>query len=205
MNYYIELTLIDSPNFSLYQVWTTAYTQLHLAFVAQQNGQEKIPFGVSFPQYRINQQKKIGFLGSKIRVFAHSENELKQLNLHEWFKRLIESDYVHVTKPREVPKDKVTGYALFYRVNPKLNLEQRIAHQAERHKISLVEAQQHFKAYVEQPMIEPYVSLKSLSAKREENIDRPYKLYIGKSLADEAKDGKFGTYGLSRTATVPEF
>ena len=67
------------------------------------------------------------------------------------------------------------------------------------------EAKQHFKQYIEQPIIEPYVSLKSLSAKREQNIDRPYRLYIGKSLVDEAKDGEFGTYGLSRMATVPEF
>lgn len=203
MTYYLELTLMDNSDFSFYELWSKVYTQLHLAFVEHLDEQKKIPFGVSFPQYRVNPQKKLGFLGSKVRIFAHSEHELQQLNVEKWLERLM--DYVHLTKPREVPQDKVVGYALFYRVNPRLSLKQRIANQAQRRNISLDEAKQHFEKYVEQPMLEPYISLKSLSAKREENIDRFYNLYIGKSPADEAKDGKFGTYGLSRTVTVPEF
>ncbi len=201
--YYQEITLIDQAEISPYFIWSKLYGQVHLAFVEQQDEQGKIPFGVSFPQYRIHQQKKLGFLGTKIRIFAKTENELQQLNLGQWLERL--TDYVHIIQPREVPQAKITGYAHYYRVNPKMSLEERIAHQAQRRNISLDEAKQHFKQYVEQPVVEPYVSLKSLSAKREENIDRPYRLYIGKSVADEAKDGKFGTYGLSRTATVPEF
>ena len=203
MKYYQEVTLIDQDEIPIYFIWSKVYTQLHLAFVEQIDEQEKIPFGVSFPQYRVNQQKKVGFLGSKVRIFANTENELRQLDLGKWLERL--TDYVHITQPREVPLAKVTGYAHYYRVNPKMSLDERIAHQAQRRNISVDEARQHFKAYIDVPMAEPYVSLKSLSAKREESVDRPYRLYIGKTLADEAKNGKFGTYGLSRTATVPEF
>ncbi|WP_109441663.1 type I-F CRISPR-associated endoribonuclease Cas6/Csy4 [Acinetobacter haemolyticus] len=203
MNYYIELTLIDSPDFSLFELWSKVYTQLHIAFAEHSNEQGRISFGVSFPQYRMNEQKKIGFLGTKIRVFASSENQLQQLNLGKWLERFI--DYVHITQPREIPQAKINGYAHYYRVNPKMSVEERIVHQAQRRNISLDEAKQHFKQYVEQPIGEPYVSLKSLSAKREQNIDRPYRLYIGKSVADQAKVGMFGTYGLSRMATVPEF
>ncbi|QER40122.1 type I-F CRISPR-associated endoribonuclease Cas6/Csy4 [Acinetobacter suaedae] len=203
MNYYIEVTIMDSPDFSLFELWSKVYTQLHIAFAEHSNEQGRISFGVSFPQYRMNEQKKIGFLGTKIRVFASSENQLQQLNLGKWLERLI--DYVHIIQPREVPQAKVTGHAHYYRVNPKMSVEERIVHQAQRRNISLDEAKQHFKQYIEQPILEPYVSLKSLSAKREQNIDRPYRLYIGKSLVDEAKDGEFGTYGLSRMATVPEF
>ena len=203
MKYYIEITLIDNSDYSRFELWSKVYTQLHLAFVEHIDKQEKVPFGVSFPHYRINQQKQIGFLGEKIRVFAKTEIELQQLNLEQWLERL--TDYVHITKPREVPQEKITGYALFYRVNPKLNLEQRIAHQAKRRNISLADARAHFEQFVAPPTIEPFIQLKSLSAKREGNIDRSYRLYIGKSLADKAKDGKFGTYGLSRMATVPEF
>lgn len=203
MKYYLELTLLPDEDNSAYFLWSKVYTQLHLAFVKHKDEQEKIPFGVSFPQYRINEQKNIGFLGSKIRIFAHSEHELQQLNLDKWLELLI--DYVHITKPREVPQAKITGYVHYFRINPKLRLDERIAYQAKRHNISLEEAKQHFKQYTEQPIFEPYVSLKSLSAKRKENIDREYRLYIGKSPADEAKGGKFGTYGLNRMATVPEF
>ncbi|WHR58458.1 type I-F CRISPR-associated endoribonuclease Cas6/Csy4 [Acinetobacter haemolyticus] len=203
MQYYIELTLLPNEDTSAYFLWSKVYTQLHIAFAEHSNEQGRISFGVSFPQYRMNEQKKIGFLGTKIRVFASSENQLQQLNLGKWLERLI--DYVHITQPREIPQAKINGYAHYYRVNPKMSVEERIVHQARRRNISLDEAKQHFKQYIEQPIIEPYVSLKSLSAKREQNIDRPYRLYIGKSLVDEAKDGEFGTYGLSRMATVPEF
>lgn len=203
MDWYQEITLIDQDEISPYFIWSKVYTQLHIAFAEHSNEQGRILFGVSFPQYRINEQKKIGFLGTKIRVFASSENQLQQLNLGKWLERFI--DYVHIIQPREVPQAKVTGHAHYYRVNPKMSVEERIVHQAQRRNISLDEATQHFKQYIEKPIIEPYVSLKSLSAKREQNIDRPYRLYIGKSLVDEAKDGEFGTYGLSRMATVPEF
>lgn len=203
MQYYNELTLLPNEDISAYFLWSKVYTQLHIAFAEHSNEQGKISFGVSFPQYRINEHKKIGFLGTKIRVFANSENELRQLNLGKWLERLI--DYVHIIQPREVPKTKITGYVNYYRINPKMSLEERVVHQSQRRNISLDEAKKHFKEYVEESVIEPYINLKSLSAKREENVDRPYRLYIGKSIADEAKDGKFGTYGLSRTSTVPEF
>ncbi|UUM29098.1 type I-F CRISPR-associated endoribonuclease Cas6/Csy4 [Acinetobacter colistiniresistens] len=203
MQYYQEITLIDQDEISPYFIWSKVYTQLHIAFAEHTDDQDKSRLGVSFPQYRINQQKNIGFLGAKIRIFANTEVELQQLNLAKWLERLV--DYVHFTQPREVPQAKITGYAHYFRVNPKMNLEERIIHQARRHNISLDQARQHFKEYIDQPVVEPYVSLKSLSAKREENIDRPYRLYIGKSVVDEAKDGTFGTYGLSRFSTVPEF
>lgn len=203
MDFYQEVTLMPQLEIPVYFLWSKVYTQLHLAFVEQKDNHENIPFGVSFPNYRSGENINSGFLGIKIRIFAKNEALLKKLNLGYWLEQLI--DYVHITKPREVPQEKITGYALFYRVNPKLNLEQRIAHQAKRRNISLADARAHFEQFVTPPTIEPFIQLKSLSAKREGNIDRSYRLYIGKSLADEAKDGKFGTYGLSRMATVPEF
>lgn len=203
MDFYQEVTLLPQLEIPVYFLWSKVYTQLHLAFVEQKDNHESIPFGVSFPNYRSGENINSGFLGIKIRIFAKNEALLEKLNLGHWLEQLI--DYVHITPPRAVPKEKITGYALFYRVNPKPNLEQRIAHQARRRNISIEEASLAFKNFIALPNVEPYIVLKSLSAKREENIDRPYRLYIGKSLADKAKDGKFGTYGLSRMATVPEF
>ncbi|GAA5014536.1 hypothetical protein GCM10023206_24730 [Acinetobacter puyangensis] len=197
MLYYQEITLIDQTEISLYFIWSKLYTQLHLAFVEHKDEQEKIHYGVSFPQYRIDEKKHIGFLGSKIRIFANSENELQQLYLDKWLDRF--TDYVHTTSPREVPQAKITGYACYFKANPKLTTAQRIAHQAARRNISLNEAEAHFKDLNQQPNAEPYINLKSLSH------DIKFRLYIGKTLADEANNEKFGTYGLSRTATVPEF
>ncbi|MBF7683165.1 type I-F CRISPR-associated endoribonuclease Cas6/Csy4 [Acinetobacter sp. B5B] len=203
MNYYIELTLMDGPEFLWFELWSKLYTQLHIAFTEHKNEQEKVPFGLSFPQYRLNEKKKIWLLGAKVRIFAQTENELYQLNLGKWLERL--TDYVHITQIRKVPKDKITGYSNYYRINRKMDLEKRIKHQAIRRNISISEAQQHFKQYIEQLNQVPYINLKSLSAQRKYNIDQFYQLHIGKSIVTEPKIGGFGTYGLSRSCTVPEF
>lgn len=195
MKYYIELTLMDNPDFNLYTLWSKLYTQLHLAFVEQKDSQEKIAYGVSFPRYRLSQDKGVGFLGDKLRIFAHSAQELEQLNLNQWLARL--NDYVHITAPRETPHN--VSYGIYSRAVPKDSVEKRILHQAQRRNISITEASTHFKDHVYTPLIEPFISLKSLSGQH------IFKLHIKKTLTDEASMGKFGTYGLSKTVTVPEF
>ncbi len=200
MNWYQEITLIDQDEISPYFIWSKVYTQLLLLPNIAMSRVEYPSVYLFLNIVSMSKRKLV--LGTKIRVFASSENDLQQLNLGKWLERFI--DYVHITQPREVPRAKITGYAHYYRVNPRMSVEERIVHQAQRRNISLDQARQHFKQYVEQPVVEPYVSLK-VSVQNEENVDRPYRLYIGKSLVDEARDGMFGTYGLSRMTTVPEF
>lgn len=195
MQHYIELTLMDNPDFNLYTLWSKLYTQLHLAFVEQKDSQEKIAYGVSFPRYRLGSDKGVGFLGDKLRIFAHSAQELEQLNLNQWLARL--NDYVHITAPRETPNN--ISYAIYSRAVPKDSVEKRILHQAQRRNISIKEAEAHFKNHVYPTLIEPFISLKSLSGQH------IFKLHIKKTLTDEASMGNFGTYGLSKTMTVPEF
>ncbi len=197
MTYYIELTLIDNPDFSSFELWSKVYTQLHIAFAEQADEQGKIAYGVSFPKYRLIQQKKLGYLGDKIRIFADSVEALEQLNLNHWLARL--QDYVHILSARKVPEDKVNGYATYFKVNPKLTVEQRVIHQAKRRGISIEEAQQHFKALDLTETFEPYINMKS------QTNDMNFRLIIGKKRVDEANIGKFGSYGLSRISTVPDF
>ena len=197
MTYYIELTLIDNPDFSSFELWSKVYTQLHIAFAEQADEQGKIAYGVSFPKYRLIQQKKLGYLGDKIRIFADSVEALEQLNLTHWLARL--QDYVHILSARKVPEDKVNGYATYFKVNPKLTVEQRVIHQAKRRGISIEEAQQHFKALDLTETFEPYINMKS------QTNDMNFRLIIGKKRVDEANIGKFGSYGLSRISTVPDF
>lgn len=197
MNYYTELTIMDAPDLTSYQIWTKLYTQLHLAFVEQQDHDGKIAYGVAFPQYRFNADKKIGFLGFKVRIFAQTEAQLQSLNLAKWLERL--TDYVHMTSIRAVPHHKTTGYAQYYRVIPKMSLDERIRHQAARHGVSVESAAAHLKDYQTQATFEPYIRLPSQSTKHH------FSLYIGRQSVDGLGDGKFGTYGLSRSAGVPEF
>ncbi|MCU4350405.1 type I-F CRISPR-associated endoribonuclease Cas6/Csy4 [Acinetobacter ursingii] len=197
MQYYIELTLLPNEDASAYFLWSKVYTQLHIAFAEQADEEGKISYGVSFPKYRLIQQKKLGYLGDKIRIFADSVEALEQLNLTHWLARL--QDYVHILSARKVPEDKVNGYATYFKVNPKLTVEQRVIHQAKRRGISIEEAQQHFKALDLTETFEPYINMKS------QTNDMNFRLIIGKKRVDEANIGKFGSYGLSRTSTVPDF
>jgi CRISPR-associated endonuclease Csy4 len=100
MKYYIEITLIDSGDEPLYFTWSKVYGQIHLAFVETKDDDNKINLGVSFPEYQFNNEKGIGFLGSKLRVFANSEGELQKLSIRRWLERL--NDYIHISSVKEV-------------------------------------------------------------------------------------------------------
>lgn len=197
MQFYQEITLLPDVEISPYFLWTKVYTQLHLAFVEQQDDDGKIAYGVAFPQYRLKPEKQIGFLGFKVRIFAQTEQALQVLNVAKWLERL--TDYVHITSIRPVPADKVTGFSHYYRVIPRMSLDERIVHQAARHDVSVDTAREHLKGYQTQATIEPYIQLKSQST------GHNFALHIGKQSANGLGDGKFGTYGLSRSAGVPEF
>ncbi len=197
MQFYQEITLLPDVEISPYFLWTKVYTQLHLAFVEQQDDDGKIAYGIAFPQYRLKPEKQIGFLGFKVRIFAQTEQALQALNLAKWLERL--TDYVHITSIRPVPVDKITGYAHYYRVIPKMSLDERIVHQAKRHHVSMDVAREELKDYQTEKNIEPFIQLKSQST------GHNFALYIGKNMAEQAQAGTFGSYGLSRTSTVPEF
>lgn len=196
MNYYQEITLIPQADISPYAVWSKLYTQLHLAFVEQKDAQDKTVYGVSFPQYRTLADKKIAYLGYKLRVFAPTEQALSALNLNKWLERLV--DYIHISSIRAVPSD-IKGYAHYYRATTKMTLDERITHQAKRHSVPYDKAAKHFENYEEQSFAHPYVQLIS------QTNQQSYPLYIGKQTAEALTDGRFGTYGLSRTSSVPEF
>lgn len=196
MNYYLELTIIGNPELTPYQIWSKLYTQLHLAFVEQKDEQDKVGYGVSFPQYRTLADKKIAYLGYKLRVFAPTEQALSALNLDKWLERLV--DYIHISSIRSVPND-IKGYVNYYRATPKMTLDERITHQAKRYGVSYDKAAKHFENYEEQSFAHPYVQLIS------QTNQQSYPLYIGKQTAEVLTDGRFGTYGLSRTSSVPEF
>lgn len=196
MNYYLELTITGNPELTPYQIWSKLYTQLHLAFVEQKDAQDKTVYGVSFPQYRTLADKKIAYLGYKLRVFAPTEQALSALNLDKWIECLV--DYIHISSIRSVPDD-IKGYANYYRATPKMTLDERITHQAKRHGVPYHKAAERFEGYKEQSLVYPHIQLTS------QTNHQSYPLYIGKQTAEVLTDGRFGTYGLSRTSSVPEF
>lgn len=194
MQFYQEITLITQAEISLYVIWSKVYTQLHLALVAIQ---ESGNVGVSFPEYMYKEEngKAFGFLGSKLRLFAQDEATLQQLNIAQALLRF--SDYVHITGIRVVPNN--VSYAVYQRYQPKSNAE-RLARRFIKRKpdISFDQAVEHYQDKTAQSNL-PFVQFESLSS------EHRFKLFIAKKQADEACNGNFGTYGLSKTSTVPEF
>ena len=195
MKYYQEITLIDQAEISSYFIWSKLYTQLHIALAEIKDTNDKVNIGVSFPQYRFNQEKSIGFLGTKLRVFAQNEADLKKLDLKKWLDRL--TDYVHITSIREVPEN-IKSYAIYKRKQVKTNAERLARHRVKRGDIGFDEALARYSNVVTTTEL-PFIQMKSLTS------DQMFKLFIEKRSIEQSKSQVFSTYGLSSESSVPEF
>ncbi|OTH00949.1 type I-F CRISPR-associated endoribonuclease Cas6/Csy4 [Acinetobacter sp. ANC 4973] len=195
MKYYQEITLIDQAEISSYFIWSKLYTQLHIALAEIKDTNNKVNIGVSFPQYRFNQEKGIGFLGEKLRLFAQNEADLKKLDLKKWLDRL--TDYVHITSIREVPEN-INGYAIYKRKQVKTNAARLARHRVKRGDIGFDEALARYSNVVTTTNL-PFVQMKSLTS------DQMFKLFIEKQNAEQSESQVFSTYGLSSQSSVPEF
>ncbi len=221
MRFYQEITIIKTPEISPSIIWSKLYMQLHLALVERQNTDKTVNIGVSFPEYKYSEKEDLGSmsLGTKLRIFAHSEVELQQLDLTKWLERL--TDYVHIKSIRAVPES-VNSYLLVKRYRVDTNLERitrrfmqreskRLGKElsfneakalqnqrfAKNNEITLKQAEQHYK----QPKVKnlPFIRLKSLSSSEE------YSLLIEQTRAEQHCTGSFNTYGLSSKSTVPHW
>ncbi|MBH2003006.1 MAG: type I-F CRISPR-associated endoribonuclease Cas6/Csy4 [Moraxellaceae bacterium] len=201
MKYYIEVTLMKTDDFSPYELWSRIYTQLHIAFAEIKDTYDKVNIGVSFPQYRFNAEKSVGFLGEKFRIFAQSQADLEKLNIQKWFDRL--TDYLHITSIREVPENKITGYAIYRRKQVKTNPQRLARHRVKRGDIGFDEALARYSNVVTTTDL-PYIQLQSLSTSDEQD-KRLFKLFIEKKSAEKSETQVFSTYGLSSQSSVPEF
>ena len=177
-----------------------------------QDGENTVPIGLSLPEYKMG--VRFGVLGGKLRLFAPDESALAQFDAVKWLSRL--SDYVHCTGIRTVP-EKLAGHAIYKRVQPKNNPERLARRYAKRHNLDLDSALNgtvnllavggdagyptEFR-YCNMPKPElglPYIRLKSLSG------GQSFCLWIEKTSAAQPMAGGFSCYGLSTSATVPEF
>ena len=194
MLFYQEITLIDQVEISPYFIWSKLYGQLHLALVEIKDADSLVPVGVSFAEYR--HDEKHSLMGSKLRVFASDMNHLERLNLNHWFNRL--SDYAHISSIRAVPNEH--GYVVVSRVHTSANVGNLARRYAKRHSMSIEAALELYKNYdPKQPTQSPFIKLKSLSSAND------FVLCIQQSPAQSNQVGKFSTYGLSSTSTVPHW
>ena len=214
MNYYQELSLLPQEEIPIHFLWSKVFQQIHLGLVEMQDGQGGVPIGVAFPEYVTDEKQSL--LGGKLRLLAKDEATLSQFNASKWLSRL--NDYVHCTGIRPVP-EKLTGYAVYQREQPKTNKERLARRYAKRHNVDYdtalngavvlsVKSDQHaecnkmemrYSEMAHQTITAPFIRLKSLSGGNE------FCLWIKKTVVKEPSDMAFSSYGLSAVSTVPEF
>lgn len=200
MKFYQEITLIDQAEISPYFIWSKLYTQLHIGLAEIKDVNEKVNIGISFPKYIYEQgdeaKKSKVHLGDKLRIFAETQADLEKLNISKWLERLM--DYLHITSIRDVPEAKISGYAIYRRIQVKTNAERLARHRMKRGDIGFDEALARYSNVVTTSDL-PYIQMNSLTS------DKSFKLFIEKKNAEQSETQVFSTYGLSSVSTVPEF
>lgn len=197
--YYLELTLIKNDK-RPYQCWSLLFNQVHLS-LAEFAKLGISSLGVSFPNYyfKENEDKTIARLGDNLRIFGN--NETLKIFEKDLMARLDKfypdwQDDIHKKSIKPVPEN--CTYVIFSRHHNK-NI-QEIAKEFAKHKnISFDEALIHCQTHKAKPKNYPFLCLNSLSS------DKTFNLYIKKTIVDNETKGEFNSYGLSNTATVPEF
>lgn len=196
MNYYVEIVLRNNSEISMYFIWSKVFTQLHLAFVECKNQDDKIPIGISFPDYMFDSEKEFGMLGSKIRLFADDKMALIKLDLSKWLNRL--QDYLQLSDIQEVPQNMVKEYAIFSRKQIKSNPERLARRRAK--KDPSISFQEALKRYQKSDSTNlPYIQVNSLSS------SNSFRLFVERKISETENQGYFSCYGLSNNATVPIF
>ncbi len=193
MRYYIDITLISTDDIGHYFLWSKLYQQVHLALVEGGVG----GVGVAFPEYSSAQPR----LGRKLRVFSQDESTLAKLDLNRWLSRL--SDYCHITSIRTVPEH--SSYAMFSRKQSSINPERLAKRRSKRKGETIEKSVEYFSDYQGELIALPFISMKSLSTSTSDNTSGRFKLFVERTLLENAQDGEFTSYGLSKTATVPWF
>lgn len=203
MHYYVDLKMLAQDDMPLHQVWSNVFMQLHLSLVSIKDANNKVPIGVSFPEYVAS--KSTHRLGTKLRIFAHTEAELTQLSLAKWLDRL--SDYVHISSTKAVPTT-AHQQVIVRRVHPPASVDALARRYAKRSAAgkhgaqavsSVDEARQRLQHYPDTLHQLAFIPLKSLSTGGDFN------LVLRQATVDAVQAGLFSTYGLSDGATLPHW
>jgi len=196
LRYYQQIDIYDDGEISPGFVWSRLFGLLHPRLVGLKDDEELTPIGLSFPDYG----KERFPLGTSLRLFAPDKKTLETLQTEA----LLEDygDYLRVDSMREVPK--TDKYVRFYRQQFKNTNPERLARRyAKRHNISFEEALKHYQKLDAEAVVKanklPYIHLQS------DSTGQRHRLFIVKETVNEEVKGRFNTYGLSKTTTIPCF
>lgn len=181
MDYYIDIKVLPDPEFDTTTLMNALYSKLHRALAAASKGK----VGVSFPHLKNTP-------GDLLRLHAE-QSVLEQLMDKKWLKGL--GDYTHIAEIKVVPDS--TQHVRVKRIQAKMTAA-RLRRAVKRGSISVQEAE----TLLDQRKLwkKPFFQLQSSST------NRRFPLFIEQTvILNEARKGKFTSYGLSNKATVPWF
>jgi len=189
MKYYVEITLLHSPEIPIHFLWEKVYRQIHIGF-AEIEKDGKIEVGVSFPEY----EEK--WLGNKLRIFANEREKLEDFNFKKLLARL--SDYIHLKSIKETPE--TNEYAIFKCQKIKPNNECLARRISKRKNVSYDDALESIKGRVVKKHSLPFINTQSISS------GSKFPLLIERlSSKEKTESESFTSYGLSSISSVPIF
>jgi CRISPR-associated endonuclease Csy4 len=187
MNHYLDIQIRPDPEFTPQLLMSVLYGKLHRALVSGRQDD----LGVSFPEHSRPRQK----VGGVLRLHSDS-GTLDKFMSGEWLSGM--ADHVVVSGIHKVPVD--AQHRVVRRVQGKTNVERLRRRHAKRHDLSLEQAREVIPDAVESRIKLPFIMVRSQST------DRKFPLFI-EHLPEQSSPvaGKFNSYGLSKSATVPWF
>lgn len=188
MKQYIEIQVLSDPEFSKRTLMNALFSKLHQGLVKTGHG----AIGVSFPDITINPPCD---LGDRLRLNAEG-SELIRLMQTDWYMAI--KDHVQVGDLLNVPK--CNTFRTFFRVQAKSNPERLRRRMIKRHSASHEESLLALPDNLAERLELPYIMLTSQSTGER----FPLFVKVGESTNTEVL-GQFSSYGLSRTATTPDF
>lgn len=187
MDAYLDIQILDDPEFKTVTLLNTLFSNLHRGLV--QYGKQSI--GISFPDF----QEGIIHLGSRLRIHG-CRDEIQNLMELNWIKGM--QDYVSVSDIKNVPSD--CKYRIIRRVQAKSNPERLRRRLIARKGIDAKAAKQAIPDSFAERLKLPYIALASHSTGQQ------FRLFVENlPIQEQAIHGIFSSYGLSPTATIPWF
>ncbi len=196
MKYYQDITLIPDMEVSIGFLWHKVFQQIHIGLADNKQPDGTSAIAVSFLEYN-----KAGFpLGSQLRLFTESEQQLVQFNAGKWLERL--QDYCHIKPIRQVSD--VKNFVRFQRKATKSpeRKAQRLAEHLQKPVDEVIKYRKKNDLFNESKL--PFINMES-QASTETGDKNKFRLFIEQTFHDESIQGSFDCYGLSKTATVPWF
>lgn len=183
MDHYIDIILLSGPEFPATVLINSLYTKLHKALYDRCANN----IGVSFPKYKVT-------LGKVLRIHG-TKSDLTDLQIQKWIGGM--KGYCTVREINPVPA--TTKFRTVSRKQTTMS-ESKLQRLMKRGSISEAEIKQYRAKMFTKRLDNPYVELVSNSNGQ---LHRRY-IKFGE-LLDGPISGKFDSFGLSKTATVPWF